>query len=164
MHRMTLLAVSATFMSHVANADIVRSGLFPERYTGTWVADAGAAPDNPVIVLSAKMYVSSQATCSAVWVSQTAGARGSIYAAHLQCLKPAEGGGNKTVANLIIWPETDNRIAVGPGFTSLKIYHRCSATCESQRNTLLAGGVSDESQPHSVSKVGPDVGKCAEGC
>ena len=164
MHRITLLAISATVMSHVANADIVRSGSFPERYTGTWVADAGAAPDNPVIVLSAKMYFSSQAACSVVWVSQTASARGSLYAAHLQCLKPAEGGRNKTVANLIIWPETVNRIAVGPEFTSLKIYHRCSATCESQRNNLLAGGVSDESQPHSGSNVGSTVGKCTQGC
>jgi hypothetical protein len=164
MHRITLLAVSATVMSHVANADIVRSGSFPERYTGTWVADAGTAPDNPVIVLSAKMYFSSQATCSAVWVSQTASARGSIYSAHLQCLKLAEGGENKTMANLIIWPETVNRIAVGSEFTSLKIYHRCSATCESQRNNLVAGGVSDESQPHLVPKVGSNVGKCAQGC
>ena len=54
-----------------------------------------------------------------------------IYSAHLQCF--SEGGGNKTAANLIIWPENINRIAVGPEFTSLGISDRCSATCRTER-------------------------------
>jgi hypothetical protein len=36
------------------------------------------------------------------WVSQTAGVRGSIYSAHLQCVSPLEKANAKTVANLTI--------------------------------------------------------------
>ena len=94
------------------------------------MADAGTEPEKSVIVLSAKTYVSREASCSVNWVSQTAGARGSIYSAHLQCFNPADGAGNKTVSNLIIWPHDIDQIAAGPEFTKLMIFHRCSATRE----------------------------------
>jgi hypothetical protein len=131
MRKAVVLAVVATLVSHVASADIVRHGSIPESYTGTWIASAET--EKSVIVLSAKTYVGPEANCSVDWVSQTAGGRGSIYAAHLQCVDRAEGGANKTPANLIIWPETADRIAVGPEFTRLKIFDRCTATCEGQR-------------------------------
>jgi hypothetical protein len=126
-----LLAVFAVLVSRVATADVVRHGSIPESYAGTWIASAGTELDKSVIVLSAKTYVGPEANCSVDMVSRTAGARGSIYSAHLQCF--SEGGGNKTAANLIIWPENINRIAVGPEFTSLRPFDRCSATCETQR-------------------------------
>jgi hypothetical protein len=138
MRKAVFLAVFAMLVSRVATADIVRHGSIPESYTGTWIASAGAEPDKSVIVLSGKTYVSPEASCSVDWVSQPAGVRGSIYSAHLQCFNPAERAGNKTVANLIIRPENFNRIAVGPEFTSLKIFHRCFAKCQTQRNGLLS--------------------------
>jgi hypothetical protein len=131
MRNADILAVFAMFVSPVATADVVRHGSIPESYAGTWIASAGTELDKSVIVLSAKTYVGPEANCSVDMVSPTAGARGSIYSAHLQCF--SERGGNKTAANLIIWPENINRIAVGPEFTSIRIFDRCSATCETQR-------------------------------
>jgi hypothetical protein len=133
MRNAVILAVFSMLVSRVATADVVRQGSIPESYAGMWIASAGTELDKSVIVLSAKTYVGPEANCSAGWVSQTAGARGSIYSAHLQCFNPSDRGGNKTVANLIIWPENINRIAVGPEFTRLRIFDRCSATCETQR-------------------------------
>ena len=123
-------AVFTILVSRVATADVVRHGSIPESYAGTWIASAGTELDKSVIVLSARTYVGPEANCSVDMVSQTAGARGSIYSAHLQCF--SEGGGNETAANLIIWPEDINRIAVGPEFTSLGIFDRCSATCRTE--------------------------------
>jgi hypothetical protein len=155
LRKAVLVAVLAMLLSRAATADVVRHGSIPDSYTGTWIAGAETEPSKSVIVLSAKMYVSSDATCSVDWVSQTAGARGSIYSAHLQCFSRADKAGAKTVANLIIWPENINRIAVGPEFTNLKSFHRCSATCVAQRNGLLSEGVrSDESPPHSGLNAG----------
>ena len=136
--RLVLLAVFAMVVPRVATADVVRHGSIPESYTGTWIASEGAEPDKSVIVLSAKTYVGPEGNCSVNWVSQTAGARGSKYSAHLQCFNSAERVGNKKVANLIIWPENTDRIAVGPEFTRLKIFHRCFAECQTQRNSLLS--------------------------
>src|ERR1700757_2585238 len=126
MRKAAILTVFAVFVSEAATADVVRHGSIPESYRGTWVAGAGTEPEKSVIVLSAKTYVSREAICSVDWVSQTAGARGSIYSAHLQCFNPAERTGDKTLSTLIIWPDNDNQIAVGREFTSLRIFYRCS--------------------------------------
>ena len=123
-------AVFAHLESHVATADVVRHGSIPESYAGTWIASAGTGPDKSVIGLSAKTYVGPEASRSVDMVSQTAGARGSIYSAHLQCFSEREG--NRTAANLV-WPRNINWIAVGPGLTSLRIFDRCSPTCRTGR-------------------------------
>jgi hypothetical protein len=127
MRKVALLAAFASVASDVATADVVRHGSVPEAYRGTWMAGTGTEPEKSVIVLSAQTYVSREASCSVNWVSQTAGARGSIYSAHLQCFNPADRAGKKTVSNLIIWPHDINQIAAGPDFTKLTIFHRCSA-------------------------------------
>jgi hypothetical protein len=139
MHKAALLAVLAVFMSQVAVADVVRQGSIPEAYRGRWVAGAETESQKSVIVLSAKSYVGPETNCSVDWVSQTAGGRGSIYAAHLQCFHPAEGAGSKAMANLIIWPTDVDHIAVGPEFTNLTVFRRCSATCDTPRDSRLSG-------------------------
>ena len=103
------------------------------------MADAATEPEKSVIVLSAKTYVSREASCSVGWVSQTAGARGSIYSAHLQCFSAADGAGKGTVANLIIWPHDINQIAAGPEFTKLTVFHRCSATRKLRSDRFVSG-------------------------
>ena len=142
MRNAVILAVFAMLVSRVASADVVSTS---ESYAGTWIG-AGRELDKSVIVLSAKTYAGPEANCRVDWVSQTAGARGSIYSAHLQCFNPSERGGNKTAANLIIWPENMNRIAVGPEFTSLRIFDRCSATCGTQR--ALSAPVDSAVEPY----------------
>jgi hypothetical protein len=139
MRKVALLAVFALVASDVATADVVRHGSIPEAYRGMWMADAGTEPEKSVIALSAKTFVSREANCGVNWVSQTAGARGSIYSAHLQCFNPADGAGKKTVSNLIIWPHDINQIAAGPEFTKLTIFHRCSATRELPPDRLVSG-------------------------
>jgi hypothetical protein len=124
MRNPVFLAVFAILVSRVATADVIRHGSIPESYAGTRIASAGTEPDKSVIV-------GPEASRSVDMVSQTAGARGSIYSAHLQYF--SERGGNKTAANLIIWPQNISRIAVGPEFTSPRIFDRCSATCRTER-------------------------------
>lgn len=138
MRKATLLAVLALVASEVATADVVRHGSIPEAYRGTWMAGAGTEPEKSVIVLSAKTYVSREARCSVNWVSQTAGARGSIYSAHLQCINSADGPGKKTASNLIIQPDGIDQIAAGPDFTKLMIFHRCSAPRQPPRDWLVS--------------------------
>jgi hypothetical protein len=122
-------------MLQTARADIVRHSFVPENLRGPWMA-AEPRPQaaRSVINLSATAYRSPRATCSVDWVSQTAGRRGSIYAAHIQCLDPFMRANVKTPANLIIWPVDDNRIKVGPDFESLEVFRRCSASCGPREN------------------------------
>ena len=119
MRQIGLLTVLSMLMSDVASADVVRHSSIPERYWGTWV---GA--EESVIVLSANSYVSREANCSVKWVSQTAGARGSIYSAHLHCFSPAGRAETTVTSDLIIWPENIDQIAVGPDFKSLRAFRR----------------------------------------
>src|SRR5215467_2677535 len=119
MRQIGLLTVLSVLMSDVATADVVRHNSIPEPYWGTWV---GA--EESVIVLSANSYVSPEANCNVKWVSQTAGARGSIYSAHLHCISPAGRAGTGVTSDLIIWPENVDQIAVGPDFKSLRVFRR----------------------------------------
>jgi len=130
--RQATVLVLAFLMSDVAAADVVRHGVIPEAYRGRWIESAETEPHRSIIALSAKAYVGPAANCSVDWVSETASMRGSIYAAHLQCVDPAAAVEKRTTANLIIWPENSDRIAVGPEFTNLKIFRRCVATCDAQ--------------------------------
>src|SRR5262249_47194767 len=83
------------------NASGVRSGLdaplgvrarghrpTPQR-AGTLLGNLGTADlcrdDKSIIIVSAKGYVTAQATCMVQWVVATAGAGGSIYSAHMRC-------------------------------------------------------------------------------
>src|SRR5215471_14436024 len=115
--------------STVATADVVRHGSLPEAYWGIWVGTAEPWAASSIIVLSAKSYVSGEANCSVDWVSQTASARGSVYAAHLQCTNRARKENQRTAANVIIRPSSIDRIEVGSEYANLKPYRRCSAAC-----------------------------------
>lgn len=140
-----LLTLFASLISDVAMADIVRHDAIPEAYWGKWV---GSERDRSVIELSAKNYVSDEANCTVDWVSETAGAHGTIYAAHLHCFGPAQTTGERFVSNLIIWPQDDVRIAVGPNFMRLKMFRRCSVT----RPTPSDGACSDDVSPDKSRK------------
>jgi hypothetical protein len=138
MRKAVLLTLFGLVAADVAHADVVRHSFIPQAYRGTWVAGAGTTSDKSVIVLSATTYVSGGTRCSVKWVSQTAGARGSIYAAHLQCLDPAGTAGKTALSDLIIWPDGIDQIAVGAEFMSLMIFHRCPATRPPSRDRLAS--------------------------
>lgn len=86
------------------------------------------------INLSATAYQGARANCSVDWVSQTAGRRGSIYAAHMQCRDPHARANVKTLTNLIVWPVDGDHIKVGPDFENLQIFRRCSKGCGPSEN------------------------------
>jgi hypothetical protein len=124
-----LLAIVVLFVSHTATADVKRQKSIPESIWGSWapsVEDCNKA-EKSIITLAAKSYVSSEASCTIDWVSETPGTRGAIYSAHLQCSGAAEGP-QKTVLDLVLWPKDVNEISVGADFSSLKTYLRCPAS------------------------------------
>jgi hypothetical protein len=130
MRRMAFLVSIAVFAPNVAAGDIVRHSSIPQAYWGTWMASEGACgdADKPAIVLSAKTYVSPTANCTVDYVSETAGAKGPFYSARLLCSDAPSGARKKSAVYLIIRPGTADQISVGPGFDSLVVYQRCSAS------------------------------------
>ena len=121
-----VLAIVATLASFTASADVKRHEFIPEALAGSWAPSAEGCDktDGSVIVLSAKSYVRSGASCSVDWVAETAGARGPIYSAHLQCPGASEGA-RKTASNVILVPTGSDQLSVGAEFSSLKTYRRC---------------------------------------
>lgn len=125
MYKTAIPTLLAILMSNVAIADVVRRDSVPDSYWGTWMTTGS---DLFAIKLSAKTYVSNDTTCAVIWVSETPGANGPIYSAHLQCSRRSDRVEEHFPSNLIIRPTSADEIAVGPSFTSLKIFRRCRET------------------------------------
>jgi hypothetical protein len=66
-------------------------------------------------------------SCIVSYVRPTPGPKGPTCSARLQCSERAGQAEKKTTANRIIRPGDANQIFVGPEFTSLKRYQRCSS-------------------------------------
>jgi hypothetical protein len=99
----------------------------PERFWGTWAPSADLCRDDKsIIVVSAKGYVTSQASCTVQWVIATAGAGGPIYSAHMRCSSPSTPE-QKTELNRIIVPIDNDQVSAGVDFKDLKSYQRCPA-------------------------------------
>ena len=114
----------------VAMAHVVRHTTFPDAYQGTWATEAAScAPDKGAIVISAKTYVAPGATCTVVYVDETAGTNGSIFAARLSCSSGTDKAAKKSFTNVIIRPDKDG-MSVGPTFESLAAYQRCPSSGE----------------------------------
>ena len=79
---------------------------------------------NPFFVVSAKGYVTAQASCTIQWLTETAGADGPIYSAHMRCSNPAAPEETMEV-NRIIMPKDPGELSAGPDFRQLKLYRRC---------------------------------------
>jgi hypothetical protein len=131
MHAIALLTITATlFGAQAALADVKRREFIPEALRGSWALSADeckATDKSAVVVVSAKTYVTPEGSCSVAWVSETPGGRGSIYAADLNCSKPAGNTQKMQSTNVIFIPRDANRVSIGPGFDELKDYQRCSA-------------------------------------
>jgi hypothetical protein len=127
MRWMTFLASIAALLPQVASAHVVRHSSIPQAYWGTWTtADATCADrDKTTIVLSAKAYVSPAVRCAVESVSETPGEQGATYSARMQCAKATANVQKKSVANLIIRPDSTDKISVGPSFENLAAYQRC---------------------------------------
>ena len=113
--------------SQTAVADIKRHASIPEALWGSWAPsqDGCKGDAKPVIVLAAKAYSTAERKCDVDWVSETAGARGPIYSAHLRCSSkpPAKA----SISNVIIRPDDAKQISIGSDFNKLKTYQKCDA-------------------------------------
>jgi hypothetical protein len=123
----TLIALVSALLPSASLADSVRHLSVPERFWGTWAPSAAlCADDKSVFVVSAKGYVSSQASCTIQWVTETAGASGPFYSAHMRCSNPATPN-ETTEVNRIIVANEGGELSAGPDFKQLKSYRRCPA-------------------------------------
>jgi len=121
-----LLAAAAMVLSHAASADVKRHSALPEALWGSWAPlteDCDKAAKS-LITLSGKRYVDSNATCNVGWVSETAGARGTNYSAHLQCPSTTDPT-QITVPDVVLIPTGVDQLSIGADFDSLKTYQRC---------------------------------------
>ena len=80
---MRTVFVLASLLSESALADTVRHPSVPERFWGTWAPTADLCRDDKsIIIVSAKGYVTAQASCMVQWVIATAGAGGPSASIH----------------------------------------------------------------------------------
>jgi hypothetical protein len=70
--------------------------------------------------------VTSQESCAIQWVTETAGADGSIYSAHMRCSSPAAPQ-ETTEMNRIIVSNDRGQLSAGTDFKDLKSYRLCPA-------------------------------------
>jgi hypothetical protein len=121
----TVIVFVSALLSSASFADSVRHLSVPERFWGTWAPSADLCRDDKsTFVVSAKGYVTSQASCTIQWVTETAGAGGPIYSAHMRCSSltaPEE----TTEVNRIIVPNDREELSAGSDFKELKSYRRC---------------------------------------
>lgn len=127
MRIIAILAALATLVAHAAQADVKRHEFIPESFRGSWApgTDACKNGDKSIVVVAAKSYTSLDANCTVGWVSETAAARGPVYSAHLQCSKPGDNA-QKTPSDVIFIAKDVNHISIGPRFSDVKDYRRCS--------------------------------------
>jgi hypothetical protein len=123
----TVIVLLSALLPSGSLADSVRHLSVPERFWGTWAPDVDLCGDHKAIfVVSAKGYVTSQASCTVQWVTETAGAGGSIYSAHMRCSNP-DAPDQITEMNRVIVPNDRGELSAGADFGQLKSYRRCPA-------------------------------------
>ena len=81
--------------------------------------DQRTIDDKSIIIVSAKGYVTAQASCKVQWVVATAGAGGPIYSAHMRCSSPSTPE-RKMELNRIIVPIDNDQLSTGVDFKDLK--------------------------------------------
>jgi hypothetical protein len=120
-----VIAFAAALLASASLADSVRHQSVPERFWGTWAPSTEHCSDSKsTFVVSAKGYVTSQASCTIQWVTETAGADGPIYSAHMRCSNPAAPE-ETTEMNQIIVSNDREQLSAGPDFKELKSYRLC---------------------------------------
>jgi hypothetical protein len=120
---MRLFILPVSLLASAALAD-VRHNTIPASLHGTWASQTQhcRTPDQTV-VLAKNSYVGPKGRCAVPWVIESAGARGTIYSAHLRCL--VEGGTERS-ATLILMPSGADRLSVGDEFDGMTAYERCA--------------------------------------
>src|SRR5947207_10166673 len=85
----TVFVLVSALLPSVSLADSVRHLSVPERFWGTWAPDTDLCRDHKAIfVVSAKGYVTSQASCTVQWVTETGATAGRSNSAPLRRPRP----------------------------------------------------------------------------
>ena len=114
----TIFAFAFALLSSASLADTVRHPVVPEQFWGL------CRDGRSTLVLSAKEYMTSQASCTIQWVTQTSGAKGPIYSAHMRCSSPSAPQ-EITEVNQVIVSSDRAELSGGPDFRHLKSYRLC---------------------------------------
>ena len=123
----TLIVLVSVVLSGPSVADSVRHLSVPERFWGTWAPSPDLCRDKKsIFVVSEKGYVTSEASCAIQWLTETAGASGPIYSAHMRCTS-LTAPDEKTELNRVILPKEGGQLSAGPDFQDLTHYQRCLA-------------------------------------
>jgi hypothetical protein len=126
MRKLIVVFVSVV-LSGPSVADSVRHLSVPERFWGTWAPSPDLCRDKKsIFVVSEKGYVTSEASCAIQWLTETAGANGPIYSAHMRCTN-LTAPDEKTELNRIILPKEGGQLSAGADFQDLTHYQRCPA-------------------------------------
>ena len=122
-------AVLSLLTLQAAVADEIRHTAFPGSLLGTWglSADLCKANDKSNVAIAKTTYSDADGACNVQWIVETAGSRGPNYAVHASC-SSSSNPSQTSVRNIIIRPESADRISIGPTFEALKIYQRCPAS------------------------------------
>jgi len=103
----------------------VRHAVIPMSLRGTWALSAqDCNKREAAIVFSERSYAGPKGHCAVRWVIETAGGRGPIYSARLQC-PGAEGGQQPAESDLILMPTDANQLSIGDDYNTLKTYQHC---------------------------------------
>lgn len=124
-----IVTAAAVFLSNSTFAKVKRIEFIPESVRGAWAPSTEVCEKaaKSMITVSATTYATSEANCTVVSVSEAPAARGPVYSAHLQCSKP-EDKERKTQSDVMFYPKDDKQISIGPRFSELKDYQRCSTS------------------------------------
>jgi len=125
--RTLIVVFVSVVLSGPSVADSVRHLSVPERFWGTWAPSPDLCRNKKsIFVVSEKGYVTSEASCAIQWLTETAGANGPIYSAHMRCTS-LTATDEKTELNRIILPKEGGQLSAGPDFQDLTHYQRCPA-------------------------------------
>ena len=114
--------------SLAAVGDEVRHTKFSRDLLGTWASSQEfcSAKDKTSITISEAQFDNSDGNCTVQWIVERAAARGTTYGIHARCVDPSQPD-KTSVVDLILWPQSSDRISIGKAFDDLKIYQRCPA-------------------------------------
>jgi hypothetical protein len=121
-----VISAISTLMSPAAFGDEVRRTAFAGTLLGTWARSNELCDTNDKsnIVISEAKYSVSDKSCGVQVIVETAGATGPNYSIRARCADPSDPS-KTSITNLLIRPQSNDRISAGEAFDDLKSYQRC---------------------------------------
>ena len=121
MRMVGVISAISSLASQAAFGDEIRHTAFASTFLGTWAQskELCEARDKSNLVISEAEYRDSDMDCRVQVIVETAGALGANYSVRALCAASSDPS-KTSIANLIIRPQSDDRISVGKAFDDLK--------------------------------------------